>query len=47
MTELITILQILLLMNDNVSEVDLMLKYKFSAKDIFKSKEVLEFINRE
>jgi hypothetical protein len=47
MTELTTILEIILLMNDNVSHGDLMLKHKFSAKDILRSKEVLDFINKE
>lgn len=44
MTEVRTILEIVLLMSDNVSQADLMIKYKFNPKDILKAKKVLDFI---
>jgi hypothetical protein len=45
MENLIKLLEIILLMNDNVSKADLMLKDKFSATDINKAEKILNYIN--
>lgn len=44
MDNLIKLLEIILLMNDNVSKSDLMLKDKFSAADINKAEKVFNYI---
>jgi hypothetical protein len=44
MDNLIKLLEIILLMNDNVSKADLMLKDKFSVTDINKAEKVFNYI---
>lgn len=44
MNNLVKILEIVLLMNDNVSKIDLMLKDKFSATEINKAEKVFNYI---
>ncbi len=44
--KIIELLEMVLLLNDGVSQIDLMTKHKFPAKDVIKAKEVLDYIKK-